>query len=255
VNDPRDLPTTARLAQEVLDEVNRAVVGKRDALTLVLCGLLAGGHVLLEDLPGLGKTLAARSFAQALGLRFTRAQFTPDLLPADLTGSFVFDQRTNGPLFTGLLLADEINRTPPKTQAALLEAMQESQITVEGETFALEPPFHVLATANPVEYDGTYPLPEAQLDRFLLRISFGYLTPDEEWEVLSRRMERRGEAQQVRTVVDAPTFLAMQAAVETVLVDDDVSRYCVALTVATRRHEHTLIGASPRGALALLLCS
>ncbi len=261
MNDPRDLPTTARLAQEVLDEVNRAVVGKRDALTLVLCGLLAGGHVLLEDLPGLGKTLAARSFAQALGLRFTRAQFTPDLLPADLTGSFVFDQRTNefvfrkGPLFTGLLLADEINRTPPKTQAALLEAMQESQITVEGETFALEPPFHVLATANPVEYDGTYPLPEAQLDRFLLRISFGYLTPDEEWEVLSRRMERRGEAQQVRTVVDAPTFLAMQAAVETVMVDDDVSRYCVALTVATRRHEHTLIGASPRGALALLLCS
>ena len=177
-----DIATTSSLAREVLDEVNRAVVGKRAELTLVLCGVLAGGHVLLEDLPGLGKTLAARSFAQTLGLQFTRAQFTPDLLPADLTGSFVFDQRMNefvfrrGPLFTGLLLADEINRTPPKTQAALLEAMQERQITVEGETFALDAPFHVLATANPVEYEGTYPLPEAQLDRFLLRISFGYPT-------------------------------------------------------------------------------
>ncbi len=256
-----DLAATSRLAREVLDEVNRAIVGKRDALTLVLCGVLAGGHVLLEDLPGLGKTLAARSFAQALGLRFTRAQFTPDLLPADLTGSFVFDQRTSefvfrqGPLFTGLLLADEINRTPPKTQAALLEAMQESQITVEGETFVLAAPFHVLATANPVEYDGTYPLPEAQLDRFLLRISFGYPTADEEWQVLTRRMERQREAQQVRTVVDAPTLLAMQAAVETVVVHEDVSRYCVELASATRRHPHVLIGVSPRGSLALLLCA
>ncbi|HEY4609827.1 MAG TPA: AAA family ATPase, partial [Ilumatobacteraceae bacterium] len=237
-----DLGTTSDLARDVLDEVNRAVVGKRQALTLVLCGVLAGGHVLLEDLPGLGKTLAARSFAQALGLRFRRAQFTPDLLPADLTGSFVFDQRVQefvfrrGPLFTGLLLADEINRTPPKTQAALLEAMQESQITVEGETFALEPPFHVLATANPVEYEGTYPLPEAQLDRFLLRISFGYPTPDEEWQVLDRRMQRRQEAQELRTIVDSPTLLGMQAAVETVVVDHDVGRYCVDLVVATRRH-------------------
>ena len=256
-----DIGTTSGLARSVLDEVNRAVVGKREALTLVLCGVLAGGHVLLEDLPGLGKTLAARSFAQALGLRFTRAQFTPDLLPADLTGSFVFDQRVHefvfrrGPLFTGLLLADEINRTPPKTQAALLEAMQESQITVEGETFALEPPFHVLATANPVEYEGTYPLPEAQLDRFLLRISFGYPTPDEEWQVLDRRMQRRQEAQELRTIVDAPTLLGMQAAVETVVVDDDVGRYCVDLVIATRRHSQVQIGASPRGALALLLCA
>jgi MoxR-like ATPase len=249
------------LAAEVLDEVNRAVVGKREALTLVLCGILAGGHVLLEDLPGLGKTLAARSFAQALGLTFTRAQFTPDLLPADLTGSFVYDQRTQefvfrrGPLFTGLLLADEINRTPPKTQAALLEAMQEHQITVEGVTFVLDAPFHVLATANPVEYEGTYPLPEAQLDRFLLRVSFGYPTAEEEWEVLARRIERRREAHELRTVVDAPTLLAIQAAVEAVIVDADVGRYCVELAVATRQHEHTLIGASPRGSLALLLCS
>ena len=255
-----DIGTTSDLARSVLDEVNRAVVGKREALTLVLCGVLAGGHVLLEDLPGLGKTLAARSFAQALGLRFTRAQFTPDLLPADLTGSFVFDQRVHefvfrrGPLFTGLLLADEINRTPPKTQAALLEAMQERQITVEGETFALEPPFHVLATANPVEYEGTYPLPEAQLDRFLLRVSFGYPTPDEEWQVLDRRMQRRQEAQELRTIVDAPTLLGMQAAVEMVVVDDDVGRYCVDLVVATRRHSQVQIGASPRGALGLLLC-
>ena len=256
-----DLATASQLANDVLDEVNRAVVGKRDALTLVLGGILAGGHVLIEDLPGLGKTLAARSFAQALGLRFARAQFTPDLLPADLTGSFVYDQRSHefsfrrGPLFTGLLLADEINRTPPKTQAALLEAMQERQITVEGETFALEAPFHVLATANPVEYEGTYPLPEAQLDRFLLRISFGYPTPDEEWQVLARRMERRQEAQEVRTVTNAATLMAIQAAVEGVTVDDAVSRYCVELAVATRRHPQVLIGASPRGALGLLLCS
>jgi MoxR-like ATPase len=256
---PIDLPTTSRLAVEVLDEVERAVVGKRDALTLVLAGVLAGGHVLVEDLPGLGKTLAARSFATALGLGFTRAQFTPDLLPADLTGSFVYDQRTaefvfrRGPLFTGLLLADEINRTPPKTQAALLEAMQERQVTVEGRTFVLEPPFHVLATANPVEYEGTYPLPEAQLDRFLLRIAFGYPTREEEWDVLQRRLDRRTEEHQLRTVIDASTLLAMQAAVETVAVDPSVSRYCVEVASATRRHAHVLVGASPRGALALVL--
>ncbi len=255
-----DIGRTSALARAVLDEVELAVVGKRRQLATVLCGVLAGGHVLLEDLPGLGKTLAARSFAQTLGLQFARAQFTPDLLPADLTGSFIYDQRTQqfefrkGPLFTGLLLADEINRTPPQTQSALLEAMQERQITVEGETFTLDAPFHVLATANPVEYEGTYPLPEAQLDRFLLRISFGYPTPDEELEVLHRRMTRRQEAQELRQVVDAATLLAMQRAVEAVVVDPDVARYCVQLTVATREHQHTLIGASPRGALALVLC-
>ena len=182
-----------------------AVVGKRRALTLVLAAILAGGHVLLEDFPGLGKTLAARSFAQTLGLNFARAQFTPDLLPSDLTGSFVYDQRSSdfsfrrGPLFAGLLLADEINRTPPRTQSALLEAMQERQITVEGETFVLEPPFHVLATANPIEYEGTYPLPEAQLDRFMMRTSFGYPSGDEEWDVLRRRMDRRREEQSLQS--------------------------------------------------------
>ena len=254
-----ELPAVSRLAAEILDEVETAVVGKRDALTMVLSAILAGGHVLLEDFPGLGKTLAARSFAQTLGLDFKRAQFTPDLLPADLTGSFVFDQRAGdfafreGPLFTGLLLADEINRTPPKTQAALLEAMQERQVTVEGQTFLLEAPFHVLATANPVEYEGTYPLPEAQLDRFLMRVSFGYPTAAEEAQVLRRRVARQREEQTLRPVTDAAGLLGMQAAVETVTVDDSIHDYCVALAAATRAHRHVLVGSSPRGALALML--
>jgi MoxR-like ATPase len=254
-----ELTQVSQLAGAILDEVETAVIGKREPLTMVLGGILAGGHVLLEDFPGLGKTLAARSFAQTLGLDFARAQFTPDLLPADLTGSFIFDQRVNefsfrhGPLFTGLLLADEINRTPPKTQAALLEAMQERQATVEGETFPLPRPFHVLATANPVEYEGTYPLPEAQLDRFMLQISFGYPTADEEWEVLSRRLARRQEDQTLRAIVDADTLLKMQEAIERVTVDESVGRYCVALAAATRRHAHALMGSSPRGALALML--
>jgi MoxR-like ATPase len=246
-------------AAAILEQVERAVVGKRGSLEIVLAGVLAGGHVLMEDFPGLGKTLAARSFAQALGLEFARAQFTPDLLPSDLTGSFLYDQRSHeftfrkGPLFTGLLLADEINRTPPKTQSALLEAMQEGQVTVEGETFALPRPFHVLATANPVEYEGTYPLPEAQLDRFLLRVSFGYPSAPEEWEVLQRRMERRQEAQQVDRVTDGAGLIAMQQAVETVDVDEGVGQYCVRLVAATRHHQSLLMGASPRGSLALLL--
>ena len=255
----RTLSDVTRLARAVLDEVERAVVGKREALTLVLSSILAGGHVLLEDFPGLGKTLAARSFAQALGLAYKRAQFTPDLLPADLTGSFIYDQRTSdfvfrqGPLFTGLLLADEINRTPPKTQSALLEAMQERQVTVEGQTFLLAAPFHVLATANPVEYEGTYPLPEAQLDRFLMRVSFGYPTSDQEWEVLQRRIARRQEEQTLNPITDAAGLLAMQTAIESVVVDPTIGHYCVALSAATRSHPHVLLGASPRGALALML--
>ncbi|MBK6886133.1 MAG: MoxR family ATPase [Tetrasphaera sp.] len=251
----------SRLATEVLDEVETAVVGKRRALTLLLAGVLAGGHVLLEDYPGLGKTLAARSLATALGLDFARAQFTPDLLPADLTGSFVFDQRNatfefrRGPIFTGLLLADEINRTPPKTQSALLEAMQEHQVTIEGTTFPLPRPFHVLATANPIEYEGTYPLPEAQLDRFLMRLAFGYPSLTEEWEVLTARMGRRTEDHNLRAVTTPDGVLAMQAAVESVTVEASISQYCVSLAAATRRHAHVLVGASPRGSLALLLCS
>jgi MoxR-like ATPase len=254
-----ELADVSRLARAVLDEVEVAVVGKRAPLTLVLAAILAGGHVLLEDFPGLGKTLAARSFAQTLGLDFARAQFTPDLLPADLTGSFVYDQRSGefsfrrGPLFTGLLLADEINRTPPRTQSALLEAMQEHQITVEGETFVLEQPFHVLATANPIEYEGTYPLPEAQLDRFMMRTSFGYPTLDDEWDVLQRRIARQSEDQTLRQITDAATLVAMQQMVERVVVDESVGRYCVALATATRSHPHVLMGASPRGALGLML--
>jgi MoxR-like ATPase len=254
-----DIPTAHRRVTAVLDEVDTVIVGKRGATEVVLAGILAGGHVLMEDYPGLGKTLAARTFAQALGLDFTRAQFTPDLLPSDLTGSFVYDQGRGvfefrrGPVFTGLLLADEINRTPPKTQAALLEAMQEHQVTVEGQTFPLPQPFHVLATANPVEYEGTYPLPEAQLDRFLVRVAFGYPGADDEWEVLGRRMARRREEQQARQVVDAAELLELQATMEDVTVSPEVGRYCVGLARATREHEHTLMGASPRGSLALLL--
>ncbi|OKI58244.1 AAA family ATPase [Micromonospora sp. CB01531] len=250
-----------RLAREVLDAVGTVVVGKREALELVLAGILAGGHVLLEDLPGLGKTLTARSFAQALGLDFRRLQFTPDLLPADVTGSFLYDQRSGdfsfraGPVFTNLLLADEINRTPPKTQSALLEAMQEKQVSVEGVTYRLDEPFHVLATANPIEYEGTYPLPEAQLDRFLLRVSFGYPNHEEEWDVLRRRIARRREEAEIKPVVDAATLRAMQAALEDVVVEDSVGRYIVALTAATREHPSALVGASPRGSLALLLLS
>jgi MoxR-like ATPase len=246
-------------AERVLDEVGRAVVGKRDALTLVLAGVLAKGHVLLEDFPGLGKTLAARSFAGALGLDFACAQFTPDLLPADLTGSYVYDQRRAefefrpGPIFTGLLLADEINRTPPKTQSALLEAMQEGQVTVEGQTHRLSSPFHVLATANPVEYEGTYPLPEAQLDRFLLRVAFGYPSATEEHDVLRRRLDRRREEVDIQQVTDASGLAAVQAAVERVAVDDSIARYCVDLVAATRVHADVLVGASPRGSLGLVL--
>jgi MoxR-like ATPase len=248
-------------ARAVLDEVEKAIVGKRAPLTLVLAAVLAKGHVLIEDFPGLGKTLAARSLARVIGLEFARVQFTPDLLPADITGSFLYNQKDGtfefrrGPLFTGVLLADEINRTPPKTQSALLEAMQERQVTVEGETFPLPDPFHVLATANPIEYEGTYPLPEAQLDRFLMRVSFGYPTAEEEHDVVMRRLLRQQEEVELDEVIDAPGLRAMQAAVETVTLDDSVARYCVDLATATRDHRDVLTGSSPRGSLGLALAS
>ena len=249
----------APVARDVLAAVERVVVGQDRSLRLMLAAVLAGGHVLVEDLPGLGKTLAARSLAGALGLEFGRLQCTPDLLPADVTGSFVYDPSEGtfsfraGPLFAGLLLVDEVNRTPPKTQSALLEAMQERQVTVEGRTFALPRPFHVLATANPVEYEGTYPLPEAQLDRFLLRLAVGYPDRAGETEVLRRRLARRQEETSVPPVVDAARLLALQAAVEQVDVDPDVTTYCVDLAAATRVHPAVEVGASPRGSLALLL--
>ncbi|SEF18519.1 AAA family ATPase [Jiangella alba] len=251
----------ARVGSEVLDGVGTAVVGMRRTLRLALAAILAGGHVLFEDVPGLGKTLAARSLAAALGLEFRRLQCTPDLLPGDVTGSFVWDPGTRefgfrpGPVFAGLLLADEINRTPPKTQSALLEAMAERQVTVEGRTFALPQPFHVLATSNPVEYEGTYPLPEAQLDRFMLRLSAGYLEPPDEAQVLARRIARRQEAAEVEPVVDAETVRGLQAGVESVDADPSIVAYCVDLAAATRRHRAVEVGASPRGSLALLLAA
>ncbi|MPZ26888.1 MAG: AAA domain-containing protein [Micromonosporaceae bacterium] len=257
--EPLPLAEVGRHARAVLDQVGTVIVGKREPLELVLAGILAGGHVLLEDYPGLAKTLAARCFAQSLGLEFRRLQFTPDLLPADVTGSYFYDQKQAefefrpGPVFTNLLLADEINRTPPKTQAALLEAMQELQVSVEGRTYPLATPFHVLATANPIEYEGTYPLPEAQLDRFLLRVSFGYPDRDEEQTVLQRRMVRRREQVSLQPVMDAATLRRAQAAMENVAVEDSVSGYIVDLVAATREHRNVQVGASPRGSLALLL--
>jgi len=248
-----------RAAAGVLDAVGSVVVGRERTLRLAMAAVLAGGHVLFEDVPGLGKTLMARSLAQALGLDFRRVQCTPDLQPADVTGSFVYDPAERdfsfraGPVFTGLLLADEINRTPPKTQAALLEAMQERQVTVEGRTFPLTRPFHVLATANPIEYEGTYPLPEAQLDRFLLRLDVGYPPPDEEAEVLRRRLDRRREDVDLAPVIDAERLAALQTGLEHVTVDDDVLRYCVDLAAETRAHRMVEVGASPRGSQALLL--
>ncbi|HEY7208337.1 MAG TPA: MoxR family ATPase [Gaiellaceae bacterium] len=246
---------------EILDEVERAVVGKRWALRLILLGILCDGHVLIEDYPGLAKTLIARSYAQALSLRFARIQFTPDLMPADVTGSSIFDQRRAdfefrpGPIFTNLLLADEINRAPPKTQAALLEAMQEGQVTIEGETHLLEPPFVVLATQNPIEYEGTYPLPEAQLDRFLLRLGVGYPKREHELEMLTRRIDRSEDEVELDAVVDAPTLVRMQKGLEQVHVSEAVGLYMVDLVAATRGSKRLQVGASPRGTLALMKLS
>jgi MoxR-like ATPase len=254
-----ELDQVRDLAARIRAEVGKAVVGQEQTLDLMLVALFARGHVLLEGPPGTAKTLLAQCFARTLKLDFRRIQFTPDLMPGDILGTNLFNFQTSrftltrGPVFCELLLADEINRTPPKTQAALLEAMQEKQVSVEGVTYRLDPPFHVLATANPIEYEGTYPLPEAQLDRFMLRVSFGYPTAEEEWDVLQRRMSRRQEEAQIPPVVNARTLQAMQAALESVAVEDSIGRYIVALTAATREHASALVGSSPRGSLALLL--
>ena len=256
-----EVTEVAERGKRVLDEVERAVVGKRQVLELILLGVLADGHVLIEDVPGLAKTVIARSFARVLGLGFSRIQFTPDLMPSDVTGSSIFDQRSGtfefrpGPVFTNLLLADEINRTPPKTQAALLEAMQERQVTVEGATRPLQPPFLVIATQNPIEYEGTYPLPEAQLDRFLLRARVGYPARDDEWRILASRIERASDEVVLDRVVDAAGLLALQAALERVHVAEPVGYYMVDLVAATRREPSLELGASPRGGLALLKLS
>ena len=256
-----ELAEVGRVAGAVVDEVERAVVGKREALELLMLGLLADGHVLLEDYPGLAKTLMARSFAQACSMGFSRIQFTPDLMPSDVTGSSVYDQRDAdfrfrpGPIFANLLLADEINRAPPKTQAALLEAMQERQVTTEGVTRRLGPPFLVLATQNPIEYEGTYPLPEAQLDRFLLRMSVGYPERQDEWRVLADRAERRTDELELDPVVDRETLLELQRACEDVHVSEPVGLYMVDVVAATREAPSIQVGASPRGSLALLKLS
>ena len=245
-------------AREVVLTLGRIVVGKDDVIERIFAGILANGHVLIEDFPGLAKTLIARLLAQALDLGFRRIQFTPDLLPSDITGSFLYDQSRGrfefraGPVFTNLLLADEINRATPKTQAALLEAMQEAQVTVEGQTFPLSPPFLVLATQNPIELEGTYPLPEAQLDRFLLRVGVGYPDPETEREILRRRRERRTDTATVPTIVSRAELLAMQATLEDVFVSDALEGYIVALAQATRADSRVALGASPRGTLALL---
>ena len=252
---------TGARAERILAEVERAVVGKREALELVLLGILADGHVLLEDFPGLAKTLLARSFAQAADVEFTRVQFTPDLLPADITGSAIFNQRDNefefrpGPIFTNLLLADEVNRAPPKTQAALLEAMQERQVTNGRTTRKLAPPFVVIATQNPIEYEGTYPLPEAQLDRFILRSRVGYPALEYERELLERRIARAADEVEISPVVDAETLVEMQRSLELVHVSEPIVDYIARLVRATRDNPRVQVGASPRGGLALLKLS
>ncbi|MFE7743843.1 AAA family ATPase [Nocardia sp. NPDC057455] len=255
------MDATIQRSEAVLRELSRVVVGKQDELQLIMIAVLSGGHVLIEDLPGLGKTLIARSFAAALGLQFNRVQFTPDLLPADLLGSTIYDMSSGrftfrrGPVFTNLLLADEVNRTPPKTQAALLEAMAEGQVSMDGETFLLPQPFVVLATDNPIEYEGTYPLPEAQLDRFAIQLRLGYLSEQDETQMIRRRLERGAQQPQVNQVVDANGLLEMRQSVEYVTVHPDVVSYVVALASATRGHPQVEVGASPRAELDLVQMS
>jgi MoxR-like ATPase len=249
---------TSQTCQHVIEEVERAIVGKRAALEIIMAAVLAGGHVLLEDYPGLGKTLIAKSFAKVLGLDFKRLQFTPDLLPGDITGGYVYNRAENrfdlrqGPIFANIILADEINRASPKTQSALLEAMQEGQVTLEGETFRLPDPFLVLATQNPIEYEGTFPLPEAQLDRFMLKLTVGYPDLAEETEILRRRHLRRQEEVTLKKVTSARQLLEMRKAVESVHIHDDLEGYIATLIQETRTDRHVAVGSSPRGSLAFL---
>jgi len=256
-----NVASVAERGRALLDAIETVIVGKRAVLERVLWSVLADGHVLIEDVPGLAKTLIAKSFASGLGLSYRRVQFTPDLLPADITGSYIFDRKTGefvlrkGPVFTNVLLADEINRAPPKTQSALLEAMQERQATLEGDTLRIEPPFFVLATQNPIEHEGTYPLPEAQVDRFLLRIDVGYPLKEQEVEILRRRRMRRTDDTTVPPVTSPDEVPALQAALEDVHVDAGIEGYIVDVVAATRTHSQVEIGASPRGSLGLLKAS
>ena len=257
-----EITEVASLSKKVIQEVERAVVGKRVELEKIMTAILVpGGHVLLEDYPGLAKTLVANSFATALGMAFKRIQFTPDLLPGDITGGFIFDRANNqfilrkGPIFANIVLADEINRASPKTQSALLEAMQEFQVTLEGETTRLPEPFITIATQNPIEYEGTFPLPEAQLDRFIMKLSIGYPSREDEQAIIHRRRERKTDAFDLQPVIDAAGLLEMRQAVEEVYVDPDIEQYIVDLILATRSHRQVVVGASPRGSLALVKLS
>jgi MoxR-like ATPase len=246
------------VAERIISNVQRVIVGKERELRLAITGLMCGGHMLIEDVPGVGKTMLARAIARSTGMRFSRIQFTPDLLPTDVSGVSIYNQKTGdfefreGPIFAQIVLADEINRATPKTQSALLEAMEERQVTVDGVTRKLPAPFLVMATQNPIEYEGTFPLPEAQLDRFLLRTAFGYPGREDELEVLSRRIERQTDEVELRPVVDRETLLEMQRAVEHVYVSESIQAYCVDLVAATRTSQSVAVGASPRGTLALL---
>lgn len=246
------------LSDRIITEVERAIIGKRNALRLVMTGIFSGGHILFEDFPGLAKTLVAKSFAQVLGLSFKRIQFTPDLLPSDITGTHIFDRNNGtftlrpGPIFANIVLADEINRATPKTQSALLEAMQEFQVTLEGESRLLSLPFIVIATQNPIEYEGTFPLPEAQIDRFILRLEMGYPDMDSEIEILSRRHIRKEDEVELSVVTNKEQLLEARQAVESVFIDPDIERYIVQLVQRTRSDANVYVGASPRGALALL---
>ena len=253
-----DISKVSSLSKQIIAEVERAVVGKRALLEMMMASMLAGGHILLEDFPGLGKTLVARSFAKVLGLEFKRIQFTPDLLPGDITGGYIFNRTKNkfelrkGPLFANIVLADEINRASPKTQSALLEAMQEGQVTIEGESLLLPTPFLVLATQNPIEYEGTFPLPEAQLDRFMLKLAVGYPSMEEEKLILRRRRERKQDEVVLRDISTAKQVLEMRDEVETIHVDADLENYIASLVHATRADRRVAVGASPRGSLAFL---
>ena len=251
------IETAGETCQRILDEVKKVIVGKEPVLEMVMLAALANSHILFEDYPGLAKTLLARSFAMSMGCEFSRIQFTPDLLPADITGTYIFNVKTGdfelrrGPVFTNILLADEINRAPPKTQAALLEAMQERQTTLDGKTHPLSDPFLVIATQNPIEYEGVYPLPEAQLDRFLVRLRLGYPSRMEEVEIMRRRMSRAREEVHLDRAVDVETVIELQKTVEGIHVDDDVLGYVADIVQATRSQRQVEVGASPRGALAI----
>ena len=253
-----DITKVSNITRNVIAEVERVVVGKHDLLENIMAATLAGGHVLLEDFPGLGKTLIARSLAATLGLDFKRIQFTPDLLPGDITGGYIFNRVKNkfelrkGPVFTNILLADEINRASPKTQSALLEAMQEGQITLEGDSLPLPEPFIVLATQNPIEYEGTFPLPEAQLDRFMIKLAVGYPSIDEEKQILGRRRRRGRDELELDVVAKPKQILEMCAALESVHIDPDLEGYISALVQGTRTDRRVAVGASPRGSLAFL---